>query len=114
GTFVYYFAARTPVRGGKLKSPHTLEIPFVFDSLDRAAVVTGGADPERQALADRMGAYWANFARTGDPNGTGLPRWRPFDTEVRPIMVFDRQPRSVEDPLRATREVVAGHRVVRS
>ena len=31
------------------------------------------ADDKR--IADRMSSYWANFAATGDPNGTGLPHW---------------------------------------
>jgi len=33
--------------------------------------------PDR-ALADRVSSYWVNFARTGDPNGKGLPRWPQF------------------------------------
>jgi para-nitrobenzyl esterase len=113
-TFVYHFTARTPVRQGRLHSPHTLEIPFVFDSLGRAGAITGPVTADNQALADRMGGYWANFARGGDPNGRSLPAWRPFNLQARPILVLDREIRTVDDPLGATRRVVAAHRQFRS
>jgi len=109
-TFVYYFAQETPVRGGRLRSPHTLDVPFVFDSLAASAAIVGPYSQANQTLSDRMGAWWANFARTGDPNGPGLPEWRPFDLEGRPVLVLDQDPRTVEDPLGDTRPLVARYR----
>ena len=53
--------------GGRLKSPHTIEIPFAFDNIQAASRLTGGG-PEAKALADRVSDAWIAFARTGNPN----------------------------------------------
>ena len=86
--FLYRFDKTTPVRQGKLRSPHMLEIPYVLDNLDKAREFTG-----RQAgdddLARTLSRCWAAFARTGDPNIAGLPPWPPFDGERRAVMVLD-------------------------
>jgi para-nitrobenzyl esterase len=95
--YQYYFTWRSPVRDGKLRSFHTLEIPFVFDVVDAASSMTGkGAD--RQPLADRMSAAWVAFARTGNPNHPGLPKWGTFDTKQRATMIFDKECKVVNDP----------------
>ncbi len=52
---------------------HSDDIEYVFGTLDsRPGAVWR---PEDQKLSELMGAYWTNFARTGDPNGPGLPPW---------------------------------------
>lgn len=62
-----------------LGSFHALEIPFVFENRELLSLVFLREDARRDALAlaDRIQAYWTNFAKTGDPNGPGLPRWEP-------------------------------------
>jgi para-nitrobenzyl esterase len=50
--FVYLFTWETPVLGGRLRSCHTLEIPFVFDTLEGAALT--GDDPGRLPLGKTM------------------------------------------------------------
>jgi para-nitrobenzyl esterase len=95
--YMYYFTWQSPVREGKLKSFHTLEIPFVLENVDEAKSMTG-TDASRYALQDRMSAAWASFARTGNPNHKGLPSWVAFNTNTRATMVFDNTCRVVNDP----------------
>ena len=105
--YVYYFTKHTPVREGKLKAVHTLEIPFVFDSLAHAEPILGKVTPDQQALADKVSATWASFARTGNPNNPKIPKWPAFDTQKRAIMEINDQWRVQDDPLREQRLVIA-------
>ncbi len=52
---------------------HAGEIEYVFGTLDSIPKVTWPNDD--RTLSDRMMSYWANFARTGNPNGKGLATW---------------------------------------
>jgi para-nitrobenzyl esterase len=87
--YVYQFDWQSPMPG--IAACHCLELPFVFDN---AAAWTGapmlkGADAaEVAALSRAMHDAWAAFARTGDPNHAGLPRWRPYDLDRRETMRF--------------------------
>jgi para-nitrobenzyl esterase len=103
--YLYYFRWETPVDGGRLKSPHTIEIPFAFDNVKIAQRLTGGG-PEAMALADKVSEAWIAFARTGDPNTPKLPRWTPFNATDRPTMVFDNRSRVENDPIRHERAVM--------
>jgi para-nitrobenzyl esterase len=103
--YLYYFRWETPVDGGRLKSPHTIEIPFAFDNVKIAQRLTGGG-PEAMALADKVSEAWIAFARTGDPNTPKLPRWTPFNATDRPTMVFDNKSRVENDPIRNERAVM--------
>jgi len=80
----YHFTHRPPYEPGKrnLGAAHTAEIPYVFNNLaaprtfpDGSSPRLASADPREQAFADQVSSYWVNFARTGDPNGPGLPAW---------------------------------------
>ena len=95
--FLYSFTWRSPVRQGKLRSMHSMELPFVFDHPDAISFMTGtGAD--RYALAAAMSEAWVSFARTGNPNHPGIPSWTPFDSTIRPTMVFGPQVALLADP----------------
>lgn len=96
--YQYYFTWRSPVRDGKLRTFHTLEIPFVFDNVDECKSMTGsGAD--RLPLAEMMSSAWVAFARTGNPNHKGLPDvWVPYDNTRRAVMVFNNDTRIINDP----------------
>ena len=95
--FLYAFTWRSPVREGKLRSMHGMELPFVFDHPDAISFMTGtGAD--RHALATAMSEAWVSFARTGNPSHTRIPPWTPFEPATWPTMVFGPQVSLVRDP----------------
>jgi para-nitrobenzyl esterase len=58
---------------------HGAEIPYALGNLQPAS--RPWTDEDR-AVADRASSYWANFIKTGNPNGPGLPVWRKFDPAV--------------------------------
>jgi len=91
--YVYYFDHRTP------QSPnganHGSEIAYVFRTLGVASGLLGPAGPPRPEdlkMSDLMSSYWVNFAKTGDPNGQGLPMWPAFSATAQNAMHFDAQP----------------------
>ena len=99
--YLYYFRWETPIDGGRLKSPHTIEIPFAFDNIKTNRMTSGS--PDAPALADKVSSAWIAFARTGDPNTSKLPRWPAFNSKDRPTMVFNNQSKVENDPLREQR-----------
>jgi para-nitrobenzyl esterase len=62
---------------------HSDDIEYVFGTLDTRPGATWR--PEDRLLSEQMTSYWTNFARTGDPNGKGLPVWPRYDTEKKLI-----------------------------
>ncbi|MBN9544476.1 MAG: carboxylesterase/lipase family protein [Alphaproteobacteria bacterium] len=105
--YVYHFEKPTPVHGGKLGVPHTLEVSYVFDNLDGPTddIITG-TGKDRYPLADKMSRAWVNFARTGDPNVSGLPNWRPYSAKDRAVMIFNDQCKLVVDPHSEARQAI--------
>jgi para-nitrobenzyl esterase len=99
--FVYLFSWETPVLGGRLRSPHALEIPFVFDTLDSAPLT--GDSSTRFALAEKMSRTWLAFARSGNPNNNAIPHWPAYSDAERPTMIFDNECHVVNDPYRQER-----------
>jgi len=95
--YMYLFAWRSPALGGKMGSPHTAEIPFVFDNTDTPKVMTTGSPAEKE-LAAKMSEAWIEFARSGNPNHRGLPYWPAYTTKDRFTMVFDNTCKAVNDP----------------
>jgi para-nitrobenzyl esterase len=96
-TFQYFFTYELGGRAG-----HGYEIAFAFDNLGRGATPASGT---RQALADAMSEAWLAFARDGDPNHPGLPKWPAWTLTERPTMVFGPESHVVDDPSGAAREL---------
>jgi para-nitrobenzyl esterase len=95
--YQYLFAWQTPMLDGRPRAFHSAEIAFVFDNADLCVNLTGGR-PDALALAAQISGAWVNFARKGDPNHAGLPRWAPYTTERRATMVFDTHCEVRHDP----------------
>jgi len=100
--YLYYFAWKSPAQSGRLRAPHTVEIPFVFDNTETPRVMT--RSPQAKSLAAKVSAAWIAFARSGNPNHSRLPAWSPYDTQKRSTLVFDNQCALVSDPAGAERK----------
>lgn len=107
--YLYAFRWRSPQREGRLRSMHCMELPFVFDHPDAISSMTGNG-PERAALAEQMSRAWVAFARTGNPNHSGIPKWDPWNPTRWPTMVFDREVAAVDDPFGEERRAMADAR----
>jgi len=102
--YLYYFRWESPLNGGRLKSPHTIEIPFAFDNVKTSPLTR--ESPDAPALADKVSSAWLAFARSGDPNTPKLPSWPAFTAAERSTMVFDNQSKVERDPIGEQRRVM--------
>ena len=103
--FAYRFDWETPEGGGHMRSPHTVEIPFVFNNIKIAGPLISKM-PEAYALADKVSAAWVSFARTGNPNTSRLPKWPAYSAGSRDTMLFNNESRVEQDPDRGPRLVM--------
>jgi para-nitrobenzyl esterase len=90
--WLYCFAWRTPVLDGRPRAFHCADIPFVFHNTDLCDRMTGGG-PQARRLSRAMADAWVRFARDGDPNHPGIPRWTPYSERSGTTLTFD-------DPMR--------------
>jgi para-nitrobenzyl esterase len=103
--YVYWFGWKTPVLDGRPRAFHCSELAFVFYNTDLCAQSTGGGSEARE-LAARVSDAWINFARNGDPNHAGLPKWPAFTTAKGETMIFDSKCEVKDDPDRRERQVL--------
>jgi para-nitrobenzyl esterase len=95
--YVYYFDHRPPYpadsRYDDVKGvPHGAEIVYVFQHLDQQKLPWTDID---RAISETVAAYWTNFAKTGNPNGAGLPNWPAFSPDKQMRMVFKDRPQAM-------------------
>ena len=100
--FAYRYDWETPEGGGHMRSPHTIEIQFVFNNIKIAGPLISKM-PEAYALADKTSSAWVAFARTGDPNTPKLPKWPAYAAASRNMMLFNNECRVESDPDRGPR-----------
>src|SRR5258707_11331832 len=87
--YMYLFSWQTPVMDGRPRAFHCAEIPFVFANADVSWFATGGT-PEARELANKVSDAWIAFAKKGNPNHPGLPKWPAYSAETGPVMIFDK------------------------
>ncbi|WP_026517000.1 carboxylesterase/lipase family protein [Butyrivibrio sp. MC2021] len=90
-SYEYYFTKTNNM----LSNYHAGELPYAYGNLWRHP---GLYDEEDYKLSEIMQTYWTNFAKTGDPNGEGLPKWVMRDENNTKLMNFDVDLDMVEDP----------------
>jgi len=89
--------AQLEVRGGKLRTMHSMELPFLFNHPDDVTFMVGDGR-DRYGVAEAMSTAFMTFARTGKPGAPGLPEWTAYDPARRATMVFNVETRLVNDP----------------
>jgi para-nitrobenzyl esterase len=113
--YLYFFAQNPPAPAGQPAFPaaHAAEVPYVFNNVgelplfpDRSDPKLAGASAPDLKVADEMSSYWVNFARSGDPNGAGLPVWQPHAVGASErAIVLDADPASEPLPMKARLEL---------
>jgi para-nitrobenzyl esterase len=102
--YAYQLDWGSPEDGGKWGAFHTLDIPLMFGTLTAPGSVTGDGEQARRVSATMQQAL-LSFARTGDPNYTGLARWEPYTLPRRQTMLFDVESSLADDPRGAERRL---------
>ncbi len=103
--YTYWFGWKTPVLDGRPLAFHCQDLAFWFDNIDLCVQATGGGDEARK-LASQMSGALVAFARTGDPNHDGIPKWAPFTDANRAMMIWDATSEVKIDPDREARQAL--------
>jgi para-nitrobenzyl esterase len=97
--FVYYFTHRPPYPDIPMfkgaGASHGAEIAYVFGNPGTMGPPWSAAD---RKVSDNLQIYWTNFARTGDPNGGGMPAWPTFNESNQQVMQLDAAPAAIAVP----------------
>jgi para-nitrobenzyl esterase len=88
--FVYRFDRSIPGKGeAELGAFHSLEVPYVFGSLRDREWQWLPATADDVSLSDLLQSYWTNFAKTSNPNASGLPNWPAWSEEEKKFLVVN-------------------------
>ena len=103
-TYLYYLKWETREEGRGSMSPHTLDIPFIFDNV-REHPFTSGQEAAI-VLADKISDTIIEFAKTGDPNTGKLPKWKSYNGQTRSTLVLDNDSMLISDPIGPQRRLM--------
>ena len=105
-TYMYLFSWRLPNIYGAM---HGLEIGFIFNRFFNVDIPTlPKKSEETETLSKNMMDSWIRFARTGNPNHTSIPKWPSYDIENRSTIIFDKEIKIWDDPLKKERKMWFG------
>jgi para-nitrobenzyl esterase len=109
--YYYYFDQHADYPAGSPKegngSPHGQEVAYVFGTLNTASPQALKTDAD---ISDVMGTYWTNFAKFGNPNGTGVPQWPVYNPAGgNTVMYFAQTPHVGPVPSAAALKVLDGY-----
>ncbi len=96
----YHFEEAPPTQGGAPSrgAYHSADIEYVFETLDWKKVAWTETD---RRVSDQMSSYWTNFAKRGDPNGEGLPKWPAYSPDQYSVMHIGPETHATADPVRS-------------
>lgn len=103
GNPVYEYEFDRPIPGQEAQGAlHSAELPYVFGYFPKTGNIAGRFTQVDFKLSGLIETYWTNFARTGNPNGPGLPKW-PLFNSARHYLDFgvDGKAAASDHPLRA-------------
>lgn len=95
--YVYNFNRKLPAHTPETQfgAFHSGEIVYAYDNLHTLDRPWEAVDHQ---LADEMSSYWVNFAKTGNPNGNNLPKWKPYTTKKEQVLILDTTTASTKLP----------------
>jgi len=110
GGWLYRFdlSSTVAMRGHQLGATHSVDIGFTFNLFPGTGFpldLYDGNDPVVRALAEQWSNTIIEFAKTGDPNGAGLPHWPRYSAEDRQTLILDAESRVESDPDRTQRKL---------
>ncbi len=95
--YVSWFGWQPPLFDGRMRAFHCDDICFWFYNTDLMLTHTGGGKRPR-ALSTKMAKSFLSFIKTGNPNGGGLPAWKPYTKENGETMILDDTCQLVNNP----------------
>lgn len=108
--YVYYFSYRPPYPNTPAfkdwAAAHGGEMSYVFGNFTAPAMPPSASD---HALSEEMMSYWVNFAKTGDPNGKGLPQWPAFTNTNAQVMNLNDPSKGIAVPNADKLQVLEGY-----
>ena len=106
--YAYYFdykSAYSPL------AAHSSEINFVFGNLGQDQVSHGQPSAQDEKFSSIMRKYWTNFAKSGDPNGAGLPSWPKYTGKANDFLLLANKITSIDTPGRSRFEFIRSLRM---